>query len=187
MGKKPLNESQVKTLRKLTSPKPLHSLLLNLSVDLMLRASDLLRLRVSDVRLDSGQAKESVQVRQKKTGRNTMEIPLSGFSRKAIEEHLQHHHPDDFIFMGQKSHYTQQPISTQQYQRIIKGWMRELGLEDVSGFSSHSMRKTKAAVLYKKTANVEAVRRRLGHQSVTATSSYLTALLCLNVLRLLDR
>ena len=49
MGKKPLNESQVKTLRKLTSDSPLHSLLLNLSVDLMLRASDLLRLKVSDV------------------------------------------------------------------------------------------------------------------------------------------
>ena len=51
--------------------------------------------------------------------------------------------------------------------------MRELGIEDVSGYSSHSMRKTKASVLYKKTSNVEAVRRLLGHQSVTATSSYL--------------
>ena len=51
--------------------------------------------------------------------------------------------------------------------------MRELGIEDVSGYSSHSMRKTKASVLYKKTSNVEAVRRFLGHQSVTANSSYL--------------
>ena len=44
MGKKPLNENQVKTLRKIVSDKPLHELLLNLSVDLMLRSSDLLSL-----------------------------------------------------------------------------------------------------------------------------------------------
>ena len=173
MGKKPLNESQVKTLRKLTSDSPLHSLLLNLSVDLMLRASDLLRLQVSDVMTESGTAKESVQVRQKKTGKTTLEIPLSLHSRKVIEEHLQNRKPDEFVFRGQKSHYTGKAITTQQYQRIIKGWMRELGIEDVSGYSSHSMRKTKASVLYKKTSNVEAVRRLLGHQSVTATSSYL--------------
>ena len=173
MGKKPLNESQVKTLRKLTSDSPLHSLLLNLSVDLMLRASDLLRLQVSDVMTASGVSKESVQVRQKKTGKTTLEIPLSPYSRKVIEEHLQNRNPNDFVFKGQKSHYTRKAITTQQYQRIIKKWMRELGIEDVSGYSSHSMRKTKASVLYKKTSNVEAVRRLLGHQSVTATSSYL--------------
>ena len=45
MGKKPLNENQVKSLRKLVKDKPLHELLLNLSVDLMLRSSDLLSLR----------------------------------------------------------------------------------------------------------------------------------------------
>ena len=169
MGKKPLNESQVKTLRKLTSDSPLHSLLLNLSVDLMLRASDLLRLQVSDVMTESGVSKESVQVRQKKTGKTTLEIPLSPHSRKVIEEHLQNRNPNDFVFKGQKSHYTHKAITTQQYQRIIKGWMRELGIEDVSGYSSHSMRKTKASVLYKKTSNVEAVRRLVGQQRVTAT------------------
>ena len=49
MGKEPLNENQVKSLRKLVKDKPLHDLLLNLSVDLMLRSSDLLSLKVKDV------------------------------------------------------------------------------------------------------------------------------------------
>ena len=62
MGKKPLNESQVKVLRKLTEGNSLHSLLLNLSVDLMLRASDLLKLKVSDVMNDSGTPKIEVKV-----------------------------------------------------------------------------------------------------------------------------
>ena len=58
MGKKPLNEQQVKTLRKIVINKPLHELLLNLSVDLMLRSSDLLSLRVKDVMNDSGSVKQ---------------------------------------------------------------------------------------------------------------------------------
>ena len=57
MGKKPLNEQQVKTLRKIVSDKPLHELLLNLSVDLMLRGSDLLNLKMSDVLNESGAIK----------------------------------------------------------------------------------------------------------------------------------
>ena len=54
MGKKPLSEKQIKSIRKLVEAKPLHSLLLNLSVDLMLRGSDLLNLKVSDVMNESG-------------------------------------------------------------------------------------------------------------------------------------
>ncbi len=173
MGKQPLNENQIKTLRKLTSTKPLHSLLLNLSVDLMLRASDLLKLKVSDVLNEDGTPKSFVQVTQKKTGKTTIRIPLSENSKKVIKEHLVNKDFNRFIFAGQKSHYTGKAISTNQYQRIVKGWMSELGIEDVSSYSTHSMRKTKASHLYSVTNNVEAVRRLLGHQSVTATSSYL--------------
>ena len=67
-GKKPLSEKQVKSLRKLVEGNPLHELLLNLSVDLMLRGSDLLNLKVADVLTESGKVKTEVKVRQKKTG-----------------------------------------------------------------------------------------------------------------------
>ena len=53
------------------------------------------------------------------------------------------------------------------------GWMKKLGVEDVSEYSTHSMRKTKPSVIYDKTHNVDAVRRLLGQSSVTATSAYL--------------
>ena len=88
MGKKPLNEQQVKTLRKIVINKPLHELLLNLSVDLMLRSSDLLSLRVKDVMNDSGSVKTEVKVKQKKTGKPTLAIPLSKNSIDAIKKHL---------------------------------------------------------------------------------------------------
>ena len=173
MGKKPLNENQVKTLRKIVKDKPLHELLLNLSVDLMLRSSDLLNLKISDVLNESGSVKTEVKVRQKKTGKNTLLIPLSKNSIDAIKKYLLEKEQDDYIFKGQMSHFTRKPISTQQYAKIVKKWLRELGVEDVSEYSTHSMRKTKPSVIYQRTNNVDAIRRLLGQSSVTATSAYL--------------
>ena len=173
MGKKPLNENQVKTLRKIVKDKPLHELLLNLSVDLMLRSSDLLNLKISDVLNESGSVKTEVKVRQKKTGKNTLLIPLSKNSIDVIKKYLLEREQDDYIFKGQMSHFTRKPISTQQYAKIVKKWVRELGVEDVSEYSTHSMRKVKATVIYNKTKNIDAVRRLLGQSSVTATSAYI--------------
>ena len=173
MGKKPLNEQQVKTLRKIVIDNPLHELLLNLSVDLMLRSSDLLSLRVKDVINERGSIKTEVKVKQKKTGKTTLNIPLSKNSLDVIKKHLVDKEQDDFIFMGQMGHFMRKPICSQQYARIVKGWMKKLGVEDTSEYSTHSMRKTKPSVIYDKTHNVDAVRRLLGQQSVTATSSYL--------------
>ena len=173
MGKKPLNENQVKTLRKLVADKPLQSLLLNLGCDLMLRAQDLLQMKISSVMNESGTPKTEVKVKQKKTGKTTLSIPLSPNSTKVIKEFLSERQLNDFIFTGQMSHFTRKPISTQQYAKIVKKWLREIGVEDVSQYSTHSMRKTKATVIYNKTRNIDAVRRLLGQSSVTATSAYI--------------
>jgi len=173
MGKSPLTEQQVKSLRKLVADKPLHSLLLNLSVDLMLRASDLLSLRVKDVMNESGTVKKDVKVKQKKTRKSTLFLPLSKNSIEVIKLHLTGKEPDQFIFAGQKSHYTNKPISIIQYSRIVKNWMKMLGVENLEKYSTHSLRKTKSSVIYKKTQSVEICRRLLGQSSVTATSAYL--------------
>ena len=147
MGKKPLSREQIQQLRKLVKGNSLHELLLNLGIDLMLRSSDLRNLKVSDVLNPSGTVKDSVSVRQIKTGKRTLAMPLMETSVSAIENHLKDRNHDDFIFSGNKSHYTRKPITTQQYGRIVKGWMVSLGLEDVSGFSTHSMRKSKATAI----------------------------------------
>ena len=74
---------------------------------------------------------------------------------------------------GSTNHFTKEPLSIYQYSRIVKKWLRELGVEDVSEYSTHSMRKTKPSVIYQRTNNVDAIRRLLGQSSVTATSAYL--------------
>ena len=68
---------------------------------------------------------------------------------------------------------TKRPITSQQYARIVKGWLTSIGVADVSDYSTHSMRKTKASVIYIETKDVDAVRRLLGQSSVIATSAYL--------------
>ena len=173
MGKSPLNANQVKTLRKLLEEKPLDSLLLNLGVDLMLRSSDLLQLRIKDVMNESGTPKTEVKIKQKKTGKHTLNIPLSPNSIKVIKRFLSDKEQDDFIFKGQLSHLSRKPITTQQYARIVKRWLKSIGVEDVSQYSTHSLRKCRSKIIYDKTKNVDAVRRLLGQSSVTATSAYL--------------
>ena len=173
-GKRPLSERQVKSLRKLVEGNELHELLLNLGVDLMLRGGDLLRLRVSDVLTESGTVKSEVKIKQQKTKKTTLSIPLSKNSINVIKKYIVGRDMDDFVFRSQFSHFTNKPLSIFQYSRIVKKWMGEhLGLDDVSSFSTHSLRKTKSSVIYQKTQSVEIVRRLLGQSSVTATSAYL--------------
>ena len=173
MGKKPLNEQQVKILRKMLAGRRLHTLLLNLGVDTMLRASDLLKLKTKDVMHESREPKTEVKIKQKKTGKHTLLMPLSENSRDAIKMFLIDTNMDDYIFTGQLSHLTRNPITVKQYSRIVKGWLKLLGVEDLDQYASHSIRKTKATVIFNKTRNIDAVRRLLGQSSVTATSSYI--------------
>jgi len=81
---------------------------------------------------------------------------------------------DDLIFSGQLSHLTRKPISVKQYGRIVKGWMKKLGVEDLDQYASHSIRKIKPTIIYNQTRNIDAVRRLLGQSSVTATSAYIS-------------
>ena len=170
-GKKPLSEKQVVTLRKLVEGNELHELLLNLGVDLMLRASDLLDLKVSDVLNESGSVKKEVQVKMKKTKKTTLNLPLSKIPLQSSR---------NICLRGKEriSSFSQLIITTQKTSFNLSVFanrqelVEDLGVEDVSEYS-HSIRKTKSSVIYDRTKNVDAVRRLLGQSSVTATSAYL--------------
>ena len=76
----------------------------------MLRGSDLLNLKVSDVVSESGSIKTEVKVKQKKTGKTTLSMPLSKNSIESIKKHLMDKSQNEFIFKGQKA-YTGKPIT----------------------------------------------------------------------------
>ena len=75
-----------------------HELLLNLGMDLMLRASDLLNLKVSDVLNESGSVKKEVRVKMKKTKKTTLNLTLSKNSIAVIKKYLLERKREDFIF-----------------------------------------------------------------------------------------
>ena len=174
MGKTPLNQQQVKILRNMLAGRRLHILLLNIGIDTMLRASDLLKLKTKDLMHESGEPKTELKIKQKKTGKHTLLMPLSENSQNAIRRYLIDTNMDDYVFTGQLSHLTRNPITVKQYGRIVKGWMKELGVEDLDQYASHSIRKIKPTVIYNQTRNIDAVRRLLGQSSVTATQSYIS-------------
>ena len=67
---------------------------------------------------------------------------------------------------------TQPHLSTRQYARIVHSWVASAGL-DSSAYGTHSMRRTKAAQIYKKTGNLRAVQLLLGHTKLESTVRYL--------------
>ena len=130
-GKKPLSEKQVVALRKLVEGNELHELLLNLGVDLMLRASDLLNLKVSDVLNESGSVKKEVRVKMKKTKKTTLNLPLSKNSIAVIKKYLLERKTREKI-----SSFGQLIITTREnlFQSISipessRTWLRDLGVE----------------------------------------------------------
>src|SRR5882757_357413 len=71
------------------------------------------------------------------------------------------------------SRFRAQPhLSTRQYARIVHGWVESAGL-DSSAYGTHSMRRTKAAQIYRKTGNLRAVQLLLGHTKLESTVRYL--------------
>jgi site-specific recombinase XerC len=63
-------------------------------------------------------------------------------------------------------------ISTRQYARLLKNWIRSIGLEP-SAYGTQSMRRTKVAQIYKKTGSLRAVQLFLGHTKMDSTVRYL--------------
>ena len=63
-------------------------------------------------------------------------------------------------------------LSTRQYARIVRGWVREIGLNPAA-YGTHTLRRTKAALLYRRTRNLRAVQLLLGHSKLESTVRYL--------------
>jgi integrase len=141
-----------------------------LAIDSMLRASDVVRLTIPEVIGSNGVALEEILTRQKKTD-GGVRGALSPETREAVARWL-HVRPEtweDWLFPGKdaKGH-----LSESQYRRDAKEWFALAHL-DTRFYSTHSLRRTKAALVFAKTGNIEIVRRLLGHKSVEATSKYL--------------
>ena len=143
--------------------------LFNLAIDSKLRGCDVVSIRVEDV-APRGCALDRATVRQKKTGR-PVKFELSDLTRQALEDYLQltGRKPGEPLFCGRGAGRC---LTTRQYARLLSEWIASIGL-DPSLYGTHSLRRTKATLIYKRTGNLRAVQLLLGHTKIESTVRYL--------------
>jgi len=143
--------------------------LFNLAIDSKLRGCDVIAIRVDDV-APNGHAIARATVRQKKTGR-PVRFELAEQTRQAINEYLvaSGRKAGDYLFSGRRSG---QSMTTRQYARLLSEWLSAIGL-DPRVYGTHSLRRTKATLIYWRTGNLRAVQLLLGHTKIESTVRYL--------------
>lgn len=144
--------------------------LFNFAIDSKLRGCDLVRLAVTDLVRDD-RVRERVSVIQSKTKR-PVQFALSENTRDTIAAWIGSPEMIGCRFMFPSRFHDRPHISTRQYGRLVRDRVGAIGLEP-SGYGTHSLRRTKAAEIYRKTGNLRAVQLLLGHTKVDSTVRYL--------------
>jgi integrase len=143
--------------------------LFNLGVDSKLRACDLVQLRVRDISHGDRVASRAI-VMQQKTHR-PVQFEITEPTRVALTAWIKASalRSDDWLFAGRTA---AAHLATRQYSRIVHHWIVELGV-DASAYGTHSIRRTKASLIYRRTKNLRAVQLLLGHTKLESTVRYL--------------
>ena len=144
--------------------------LFNLAIDSKLRGCDLVSLQVEDV-CAGGRVRDRATVIQKKTGR-PVQFEITEQTRSSIREWLSDADLRDGCYLFPSRFRARPHLSTRQYARIVHAWVETAGL-DSSAYGTHSMRRTKAAQIYRRTGNLRAVQLLLGHTKLENTVRYL--------------
>ncbi|WOH60140.1 tyrosine-type recombinase/integrase [Bradyrhizobium sp. BWC-3-1] len=143
--------------------------LFNVAIDSKLRGCDVVGLKVDDL-APGGYAADRATVRQNKTGR-PVKFELTESTRQAIDDYLRltGKKSGEYLFTGRRrsGHMT-----TRQYARLLSHWIADIGL-DPHLFGTHSLRRTKATLIYRRTGNLRAVQLLLGHTKIESTVRYL--------------
>jgi integrase len=144
--------------------------LFDLAIDSKLRGCDLVQLRVGDL-LSAGVVRSRALVTQQKTGR-PVQFEVTQGTRESVVAWLRERggRADEHLFPSRR--YAGRPITTRQYARLLKRWLTEVGIEP-SAYGTHSLRRTKVALIYRQTGNLRAVQILLGHTKLDSTVRYL--------------
>jgi integrase len=144
--------------------------LFDLGIDSKLRACDLVRLRVRDVCHGDRVAGRATVLQQK--AQRPVQFEISPATREAVEAWMRKAglRSDDYLLPSRV--HRSPHLGTRQYARILDGWVSSVGLDPAS-YGTHSMRRTKASLIYRRTKNLRAVQLLLGHAKLESTVRYL--------------
>jgi len=142
----------------------------NMAIDSKLRGCDLVALRVNDVCLGTSILPRAIVV-QRKTGR-PVQFEITDPTRTAVRIWLDRagRSESPWLFPSRCRHGDH--ISTRQYGRLLDNWVKTIGL-DPAAYGTHSLRRTKVSLLYKRTGNLRACQLLLGHTKLESTVRYL--------------
>jgi integrase len=142
----------------------------NLAIDSKLRGCDLVSLKVEDA-APHCHAVDRGTVRQKKTGR-PVRFEMTEQTREALDAYIKSagKKPGDFLFTSRRGQ--DRGMTTRQYSRLVAAWAASIGL-DSKFLGTHSLRRTKATLIYRRTGNLRAVQLLLGHKKIESTVRYL--------------
>ncbi len=170
--KRPLLAKQVWAIRaRLELSGNLRDLaLFNLAIDSKLRGCDLVRLKVADL-VTGERVRERVTIIQSKTKR-PVQFEVSENTRESIWNWICRPEMLGCPHLFPSRFHERPHVSTRQYARLVRDWVSAIGLDPV-GYGTHSLRRTKAALIYRKTGNLRAVQLLLGHTKVDSTVRYL--------------
>ena len=135
-----------------------------------MRGCDLVAIRVDDV-APNGYPVDRANIRQRKTGR-PVRFELTEVTRQALDDYLRMtgRKSGEYLFPGR--HGPDRHLTTRQYARLVSEWVRDIGLDPLK-FATHSMRRTKVTLIYRRTGNLRAAQLLLGHTRIESTVRYL--------------
>ena len=142
----------------------------NLAIDSKLRGCDLVSLRVDDIAV-GGHVRDRATIIQRKTGR-PVQFEITEQTRASLQDWLNARPADRGPYVFPSRVHNQPHVTARQYARVVHGWIERAGM-DSRAYGTHSMRRTKAAQIYRKTGNLRAVQLLLGHTKIKSTVRYL--------------
>ncbi|MBN8813884.1 MAG: tyrosine-type recombinase/integrase [Sphingomonas sp.] len=144
--------------------------LFDLAIDSKLRGCDLVKIKIGDL-VSGAEIRTRAIVIQQKTGR-PVQFELTADVRSSLLAWLERRGGsiEDYAFPSRVNHAGH--ISTRQYARLVDEWVTAIGLRRAE-YGTHSMRRTKASMIYKATGNLRAIQILLGHTKIENTVRYL--------------
>lgn len=141
----------------------------NLALDCKLRACDFIKLKVRDIAHGTNVQSRAMLIQQKTGKPVKFEITLK--TKTTITSQIKSNglKSDDYLFASRVREH--EHLSTRQYSRIVKRWVTSIGL-DATAYGTHSMKRTKSSLIYKRTKNLLAVQVLLGYDKLENTVRY---------------
>ena len=170
--KQPLKLKEIWAIRvRLQLQKnPRNLALFNLAIDSKLRACDLVKLKVCDIS-HGYEILQRATILQQKTC-SPVQFEITANTRESLVDWIKFKELsiNDYLFpsMAKLSEH----IGTRQYARIVEEWISQIGLNKAD-YGTHTMRRTKASLIYRRTKNLRAVQLLLGHTKLESTVRYL--------------